>query len=1303
MIRQSFDWSLSRTWGLADSMQYRYGGTNTKCEDEVGTLRQWILVAALVLTGAAGMAKAQEIVPGVSLELAEYRAAHLQNINYRLYFDVPADSVASIAAAANITFDLDAIDQPLQLDFRESPNSLKSLSANGIELGIQYQNEHIVLPPSALRIGSNTVQIEFEAGSSSLNRNPEFLYTLFVPDRARTTFPLFDQPNLKATFDLTLDVPVGWKALSNGAVASKAEAAGKTRYRFTRTDPISSYLFSFVAGEFETVSRTYEGGSMTLWHRETDGEKVTRNIDSIFDLHIAALAWMEDYTGITYPFSKFDFVLLPDFPYGGMEHVGAIQYRASSLWLEESATESQILKRASLIAHETAHMWFGNLVTMNWFDDVWTKEVFANLMAGKIISPAFPGTDHQLTFLHKHYPSAYGVDRSQGANPIRQQLPNLNEAGQMYGDIIYHKAPIMMRQLELLLGEEAFRQGLQEYLHTYSLGNARWSDLIKILDLKTGADLIAWSQTWVNTSGRPEFEVAVDDAGKLEIVQLDPQGLDRVWPQQFSIGIARGDDFQIESINSVSSTTPWPDPNSPPATTAQFNFDGMGYGLFPTKLPLPPNWSAMEGIEKSALLINLYENLLSSRGVEPYEYLEALLGIVREEDNELLLDLALSQLSRVYVSFLTPGQQQELQAEVEDSLWLALNNQTEGGKARLYFGAFSSLASSSENVLRVYKLWSKELKIPALSLSETDYTRLAEILAIRFPAQSPAIIAAQLGRIQNPDKRRRLQFIAPSLSADEAKRDAFFASLAEEHNRGTENWVLSGLANLHHPSRRAQSQAYLASTLELLQEIQQTGDIFFPARWLEASLKNHNSAEAVAAVEGFLSDRPDYNKQLRMKILQAADIPVRANNILSRIAKQPMAENINLREVVPEGKQPPLFRGAVIESPVDEVRNSVSAAAVVESAVLLSTESVPGMPNKPRKLLGVEIPPSTTTRLNWTPSHSFSGMAIDTPVLAVNGAFDGPTLCLTAAIHGDEINGIEMIRRVMYNLDPTKLHGMVVGVPIVNLLGFSRNSRYLPDRRDLNRYFPGNPDGSMASRIAYGFFTDVIMQCNAVVDLHTGSFYRTNITQLRVDMSNPQAVEFAALFGDIPVLNTPGNRGSLRAAAVRAGIPTATLEAGEPMRMQVKVVEEGVAAINTLLDKNGMYPSFSLWAKPSPAFYRSSWVRANASGILFSRVELGGDVRSGDVLGEVINPVTNERSEVVSGLNGRILGMALDQFVLPGFAVYHIGIRQPMSVESDASLVDSELANDHMPTDEQDSQEEGALLPMSLEEEGFDD
>ncbi|MEH6592717.1 MAG: succinylglutamate desuccinylase/aspartoacylase family protein [Halioglobus sp.] len=419
----------------------------------------------------------------------------------------------------------------------------------------------------------------------------------------------------------------------------------------------------------------------------------------------------------------------------------------------------------------------------------------------------------------------------------------------------------------------------------------------------------------------------------------------------------------------------------------------------------------------------------------------------------------------------------------------------------------------------------------------------------------------------------------------------------------------------------------------------------------------------------------------------------------------PTAENIDLKDVVASPEQPPLFPEQESEDAGPEVSSATPPEDPNAPKVVVSTESVGDKPNQARSLLGVDILPATTTRLNWTASRSFSGMAVDTPVLVVNGAYDGPTLCLTAAIHGDELNGIEMVRRVLYDLDPLKLHGMVVGVPIVNLLGFSRNSRYLPDRRDLNRFFPGNASGSVASRIAFAFFRDVITHCNALVDLHTGSFHRTNITQLRADMANPGVVEFASYFGDIPVLNTPGNSRSLRAAAVVAGIPTVTLEAGEPMRMQVEVVEEGVTAINTLLEKNGMYPSFSLWAKPSPAYYRSTWVRANTSGILFSHVKPGDVVQPGDVLGEVINPVTNERNSIASVYDGRILGMALDQFVLPGFAAYHIGILQPMG--EDMQLVPTEDGQEAGEDEDEDEvsanggqmESSDDLLLSSLEEE----
>lgn len=274
----------------------------------------------------------------------------------------------------------------------------------------------------------------------------------------------------------------------------------------------------------------------------------------------------------------------------------------------------------------------------------------------------------------------------------------------------------------------------------------------------------------------------------------------------------------------------------------------------------------------------------------------------------------------------------------------------------------------------------------------------------------------------------------------------------------------------------------------------------------------------------------------------------------------------------------------------------------------------------------------------------------------VNGVGKGPVLCLTGAIHGDELNGIEMIRRVLQDLDPARVKGAVIGVPIVNLQGFRRGSRYLPDRRDLNRFFPGNPHGSAASRIAASLFNEVISQCDGLVDIHTGSLNRTNLPQLRADLRMPSVREFANGFGSFLVLHSPGTEGTLRRAATDSGIPAVTLEAGEPGRLQSAQVREGTAGIVRLLDAMGIVTRMNLLAEPRPVYYRSTWVRSDHGGILFSLVRLGQLVAAGDILGTVTDPITSEQNLIYSPVRGRIVGMALNQVVMPGFATFNLGI-----------------------------------------------
>ena len=309
----------------------------------------------------------------------------------------------------------------------------------------------------------------------------------------------------------------------------------------------------------------------------------------------------------------------------------------------------------------------------------------------------------------------------------------------------------------------------------------------------------------------------------------------------------------------------------------------------------------------------------------------------------------------------------------------------------------------------------------------------------------------------------------------------------------------------------------------------------------------------------------------------------------------------------------------------------------------------------PLDLFEKTIHPGEKRRITWYPDQSALGLSVPTPVLVARGDREGPALCLTAAIHGDELNGVEMIRRLLLDVDPEELQGTIIGIPIVNTFGFIRSSRYLPDRRDLNRYFPGSSGGSSASRLAAALFNQLKVHCNLLVDIHTGSFHRTNLPQLRADLSVPEVVELTRDFGATPVLRSRAPRGSLRQAAVNAGIPSVTFEAGEPLRFQPEEVAHGVKALESLLRNRKMVSRFSLWNAPQPVFYESSWVRSDGGGILLTRVDLGDVVEADELLATVTDPINNTVQELRAPFAGRVLGMALNQVVLPGFAAIHLG------------------------------------------------
>lgn len=311
----------------------------------------------------------------------------------------------------------------------------------------------------------------------------------------------------------------------------------------------------------------------------------------------------------------------------------------------------------------------------------------------------------------------------------------------------------------------------------------------------------------------------------------------------------------------------------------------------------------------------------------------------------------------------------------------------------------------------------------------------------------------------------------------------------------------------------------------------------------------------------------------------------------------------------------------------------------------------------PLELLGRSIAPGQKRRFSYVGASTFEGAFLDTAVFVARGARAGPTLCLTAMLHGDERNGFEIARTAFAQTEAPALAGTLIALPAVNINGFRTGSRYMPDRRDLNRAFPGDPNGSNTALIASIVFQTLSAQCSALIDLHTGSFERANLPQTRVDLGRPEAVEIAQRFGAPLVLGGAGPRGSLRREMMEVGIPAIIYEAGLPLRFERTEIEHGVQGVRNVMMHLGMISGRPSAATPTArVFSRTRWLRVpiDGGGVFYPEKKLGDTVRAGEVVAYIDDPFTDARSFLRAPADGLIIGMAVPQVVLSGYALLRI-------------------------------------------------
>src|SRR5690242_5033219 len=454
------------------------------------------------------------VPPGIPRDLARQRSAEIANLRYHVSFAL-VPHAATTAGHEELAFSLKSA-EPILLDYRDG--SVSRMTVNCSEVAATPGNGHLLLPADKLRAGENTVILDFTSAVAPAGKpissyddkddGSQYIYTLFVPMDASMAFPCFDQPDLKGRFQLEITAPEEWTVISNTEPRS-SEPAGANRQRtvFAETRPISTYLFAFAAGPFLKLERTGVLDLPGLYVRKSEWERAEKEAPEVQQIAKQGMAYLSSYFAQPFPFPKYDMVLIPGFPYGGMEHAGATFLREESVLFRAAPTHTDLLGRDLLVLHELTHQWFGDLTTMRWFDDLWLKEGFAQYMAYQTLASLKPNENIWKRFYESIKPAAYAIDVTQGTTPIYQEIPNLKDAKSAYGAIVYSKAPGVIKQLAFVIGDDKFRDGLRLYLKEHAYANAEWNDLVHAFEQTSGKPLGEWADAWIKRRGMPQVDV----------------------------------------------------------------------------------------------------------------------------------------------------------------------------------------------------------------------------------------------------------------------------------------------------------------------------------------------------------------------------------------------------------------------------------------------------------------------------------------------------------------------------------------------------------------------------------------------------------------------------------------------------------------------------------------------------------------------------------------------------------------------------------------------------------------------------
>lgn len=839
---------------------------------------------------AAGMAADGDIGRGISIELAQRRAAQISAIHYDLSLDLTAADTAT--GIVMIRFDRVQNGGDLVLDFRGPV--LADLTVNDRPLSTTGRVDgHLVLPAALLKTGTNVVAARFAtpiaaSGAAIIRYHDDkdgqtYLYTLLVPSDANLLFPCFDQPDLKARFRWTLTAPPAWTVIANGPLDTQQPATGVTRWRFAETEPIPTYLAAFAAGPWTHWTSAPAGERpINLYARTSRRAEV--DAEAQIATNRAAVRWLSDWFGVPFPFAKLDLLLAPAFPFGGMEHVGAVFYNEDRFIFREPPTLPQRVGRDATIYHEISHQWFGDDVTMRWFDDLWLKEGFSTYMAARIQAELQPDSNAWTTFLLSTKTPAYRADATSGTQALWQPLENLDAAKSNYGPIVYNKAPAVIKQLAFLVGETGFRRGLNRFLSDHAYGNATWQDLLGAVGRASGVDLTAFGSQYMLRAGLPrvdtQIEVTGDRIGSLTLVQRPVRSLpgDRggAWPMKVRVRLGYRDRADVvldaafdggKAIVAGAAGLPVPDYVWP-------NDDDQGYGLFlpddRTVTWIVKNVSTVKDSLLRALLWSAVWDTVRDVRFAPMRYIAMLLDHLPAEIDEQISRTILSRGATALDVYLPDDASAPLRPQWEQALLARIDDPTLGyGLRKDALDRLIATARTPLALARLHDLLAGRATLFGAAVRQpTRWAIVRRLIAIGAP-DAAALFAAEQ-RLDRSSEAVKDAFVARAATPDRSVKTSYFSRYFDDAALN-EAWASESLGAFNTIEEAALTLPFLRPALDRLEWIRQNRRIFFLPAWIDAFISGQRDPAALQVVDRFLDAHPALPIDVRRKVLTARD------------------------------------------------------------------------------------------------------------------------------------------------------------------------------------------------------------------------------------------------------------------------------------------------------------------------------------------------------------------------------------------------------------------------------------------------